>query len=218
MCGIFCGAARADDGGGGRQDAGAEMGLAQELPEGLDGAQPGKRRRRLAQKDSAWDTRLFACLGPSGSIEEQVFDKLGRRDCLASLATDLFVRQVYGLGVAIRQDHGRADIAARPPSAAYGGPFAAQTARGGEPAAARGPDAGQRALPTNPGGMSQRFQSCKSLNLIHRSLSDYLNSRCESFVTPWFSTQANRAVAVLLVPHFLWPASALNAATTVKNH
>jgi hypothetical protein len=82
--GILCGAARGDDGGGGRQDAGAEIGLAQELPEGLDGAQPGKRRRRLAQTDSAWDTRLFARLGPSGSIEEQVFDKLGRRDCLAS--------------------------------------------------------------------------------------------------------------------------------------
>jgi hypothetical protein len=40
--------------------------------------------RQLEQTYIAWDAQLFASLMPPGSIEEQVFDKLGRRDCLAS--------------------------------------------------------------------------------------------------------------------------------------
>lgn len=60
------------------------MVLAQELPDVLDGVQLGRIGRQLEQTDIAWDRQLFASLVPSGSIEEQVFDKLRRRDCLAS--------------------------------------------------------------------------------------------------------------------------------------
>jgi hypothetical protein len=52
-------------------------------------------------------------LVPSGPVEEQVFDKLRRRDGLRRLAADILEMQVHRLGVGIRQDQGRAGIATR---------------------------------------------------------------------------------------------------------
>ena len=60
------------------------MFLAQELPDVLDGVQLGRIGRQSEQSEIAWDPQLFASLVQSGSIAEKIFDKLRRRDCLAS--------------------------------------------------------------------------------------------------------------------------------------
>jgi hypothetical protein len=151
MCGIFCGAARGDET---RVPRWVWRRNCQNFSTGLNAGKEdgGWRRRRVP------GTRGFSPVwghpAPSGSKSSTSSDGV---TALRRLAADHFATQVHGLGVGIRQDHGRADIAAWPPSAAYGGPFAALIARGGEPAAAR--------------------------------------PRRESFVTLWFSTQANRASA-----------------------
>ena len=67
------------------------------------------------------------------------------------LAADLLEMQVHRLGVGIRQHQSHANIATRADSAEYVGPFVALIARGGRPAAALCPDAGQCALLTNTG-------------------------------------------------------------------
>jgi len=122
------------------------MVLAQELPDVLDGVQLGRIGRQLEEADIAWDPQLFASLVPSGSVEEQ--DGV---TVLRHLAADFLEMQVHRLGVGIRQHQSRADIATRADSAEYVGPFVALIARGGRPAAALCPDAGQCALLTNPG-------------------------------------------------------------------
>ncbi len=93
-----------------------------------------------------WDPQLAARLMPSGSIKEQ--DGV---TALRHLAADLLEMQVHRVGIGIRQDQGRADIAARTDSAEYIGPLTALVARRGRTAAALGPDAGQRALLANAG-------------------------------------------------------------------
>jgi hypothetical protein len=46
-------------------------------------------------------------------VEEQVFDKLRRRDGLRRLAADILEMQLHRLSVGIRQDQSRAAIATR---------------------------------------------------------------------------------------------------------
>ena len=76
-------------------------------------------------------------LMPSGSIEEQ-----NGMAALRHLAADLLEMQIHRLGVGIRQDQGRTDIAMRADRAEYVGPFAALIPRRGWTAAALGPHAG----------------------------------------------------------------------------
>jgi hypothetical protein len=121
---IPCGATRINDIGIAFEDAVAEMVLAQELPDVLDGVQLGRIGRQLEQTDIAWEAQLFASLVPSGSIKEQ--DGV---TALRHLAADLLEMQVHRLGVGIRQHQSRADIATRADSAEYVGPFAALIAR-----------------------------------------------------------------------------------------
>ena len=144
--GIPCGAACVDDGGVALEDTVAEVVLAQELPDVLHRVQFGRIGRRMKKAYVFWDPQLAARLMPSGSIKEQ--DGV---TALRHLAADLLEMQVHRVGIGIRQDQGRADIAARTDSAEYIGPLTALVARRGRTAAALGPDAGQRALLANAG-------------------------------------------------------------------
>src|SRR5271166_3572747 len=90
-------------------------------------------------------SRTKARLMPTRPIKEQ--DGV---TALRHLAADFLEMQIHRLGVGIRQDQSRADIATRTDGAENVGPFAALIARRGRTAAAFGPNAGQRALLPNP--------------------------------------------------------------------
>jgi hypothetical protein len=115
----------------------------QRVSTGLNaGKEDGGWRRRIAPGIRGFSP-VWGPPAPSRSKSSTSSDGV---TALRRLAADLFARQVHGMGVGIRQDHGRADIAARPPSAAYRGPFAALIARGGESAAAPGQGHMERGL------------------------------------------------------------------------
>ena len=73
---------------------------------------------------------------PTGPIEEQ--DGV---TALRHLATDLIEMQVHRVGIGIRQNQCRADLATRTNSPEYGGPLPPLITRRGRTAAALGPDA-----------------------------------------------------------------------------
>src|SRR5579859_1868322 len=83
---------------------------------------------------------------PSGPVEEDHGVGAG-----GDLAADLLQMQVHGPGVGVGQNPGGADAAGGTDGPEQVGPLVALVAGGARPAAALGPDAGQRALLADAG-------------------------------------------------------------------
>jgi len=144
--GIPGGAASIDDGVIAVVDAVAQLVAAQKCPDILDRVQLGRVGRQAKQADVVWNAELFAGRVPSCAIEGEN-GVCARRHHAADFG-QVFVHRV---SVGGGQDQASADVA----RGAYGteqiGPGIAPIARRGWTRAARGPDAGQRALLADTG-------------------------------------------------------------------
>lgn len=128
------------------EDAIAELVLAQELPDVFGWIELGGIRRQVQEADVVGDVQSAAGLMPACAVEHD-----DRMVAGPDVTADLGEVEVHGLAIRVGQDERGADVARGTDRPEQISPIVALIARGPRPAAALGPNAGQRALLTDAG-------------------------------------------------------------------